>query len=56
MFPALIYRDSESNAVISLFSTGRLLCTGLNDLDEIADRIEEFEDLINSNGDATGDL
>lgn len=41
-FPALIYRDSESDAVILVFSSGKLLCTGLSDLDVISDRIEAF--------------
>lgn len=46
-FPALIYRDSESDAVILVFSSGKLLCTGLTDLDAIADRIEAFYIMIN---------
>jgi len=46
-FPALIYRGSESNAVIFVFSSGKLLCTGLSDLDAIANRIEAFYTLIN---------
>jgi transcription initiation factor TFIID TATA-box-binding protein len=49
-FPALIYRDSESNAVISVFASGKLLCTGLSDFDEIAERIEDFYNTINPDG------
>lgn len=46
-FPALIYRDSESDAVIFVFSSGKLLCTGLSDLDAIANTIETFAKKIN---------
>lgn len=41
-FPGLIYRESESDAVIFIFSSGKLLCTGLSDLDAIANTIEAF--------------
>lgn len=46
-FPALIYRESESDAVILIFSSGKLLCTGLSDLDAIANTIERFTDKVN---------
>jgi len=46
-FPGLIYRVPESNAVILVFSSGKLLCTGLNDLDAIANKVEEFTEKIN---------
>lgn len=46
-FPALIYRDQESDAVILVFSSGKLLCTGLADLDTISSTIDEFTARIN---------
>lgn len=46
-FPALIYRDSDSNAVILVFSSGKLLCTGLTDLDTVANVVKEFTEKIN---------
>lgn len=49
-FRALIYRDSESNAVFSLFSTRKLLCTGLSDLEAIAERVDAFHDKITLDG------
>lgn len=39
-----VYPDSD--AVILVFASGKLLCTGLTDLDEIADRIEAFYTLV----------
>jgi transcription initiation factor TFIID TATA-box-binding protein len=45
-FPALIYRDSESDAVILVFSSGKLLCTGLSDLDSIAKAVKAFNEKI----------
>lgn len=41
-FPALIYRNSEPKAVILVFASGKLLCTGLSDLDTVIDTIESF--------------
>ncbi len=41
-FPALIYRDPDSNGVINVFPTGKFICTGLNDERQIADVIEGF--------------
>jgi transcription initiation factor TFIID TATA-box-binding protein len=46
-FPALIYRDQESDAVILVFSSGKLLCTGLADLDTISNTVTEFTARIN---------
>lgn len=46
-FPALIYRDSESDAVILVFSSGKLLCTGLIDIDSIVNTVETFAEKIN---------
>jgi transcription initiation factor TFIID TATA-box-binding protein len=45
-FPALIYRDQDTDAVILVFSSGKLLCTGLADLDTISSTITRFTDLI----------
>jgi transcription initiation factor TFIID TATA-box-binding protein len=46
-FPGLIYRDYETGAVIFLFASGKLLCTGLDDLVEINDVIERFTKKMN---------
>jgi transcription initiation factor TFIID TATA-box-binding protein len=45
-FPGLIYRGFESDAVILIFSSGKLLCTGLSDLDAIADMVGTFTEKI----------
>lgn len=39
-FPALMYRADDH--VILVFSSGKLLCTGLTDLDEVSSAIEEM--------------
>jgi transcription initiation factor TFIID TATA-box-binding protein len=39
-FPALMYRDS--NYVILVFSTGKLLCTGLTDLDAVSEAVDDI--------------
>lgn len=41
-FPALIYRDPSSPAVINVFSSGKLVCTGLADHDAIDSALTEF--------------
>lgn len=41
-FPALIYHVPDSDAVILVFSNGKLLCTGLSDLNTITDAVQEF--------------
>lgn len=46
-FPALIYRDSDSNAVITVFSTGKISCTGLSDVDIIDSVLTQFKNEIN---------
>jgi transcription initiation factor TFIID TATA-box-binding protein len=46
-FPALIYRDSVSDAVILVFASGKLLCTGLSHLDEITNVVERFTEKMN---------
>ncbi len=38
-FPALIYRGGES--VILVFSSGKLVCTGLTDLEKVASAIDD---------------
>ena len=40
-FPALIYRGGES--VILIFASGKLVCTGLTDLDEISSAFEDVK-------------
>lgn len=45
-FPALIYRSPESSAVILVFASGKLLCTGLSELSEIDDAIDAFTEEI----------
>lgn len=39
-FPALMYRDSEY--VVLVFSSGKLLCTGLTDLRDVSNAIERM--------------
>lgn len=43
-FPALMYRDSEY--VVLVFSSGKLLCTGLTDLDEVSEAIQRVSSKI----------
>lgn len=43
-FPAVIYR--QPNYVVLIFSSGRLLCTGLTDLDEITEAIQDVKERI----------
>ena len=49
-FPALIYRGGDS--VLLVFSSGKIVCTGLTDLDQISSAVNGFtkqvEGLINS--------
>lgn len=45
-FPGLIYRDTDSNAVLLVFSNGKILCTGLSNLDKIADTVAAFSEKI----------
>lgn len=40
-FPGLMYRDTEY--VILVFASGKVLCTGLSDVDMIADAIKDIE-------------
>ena len=39
-FPALIYRGEE--AVLLIFSSGKIVCTGLTDLEQISSAIEDI--------------
>jgi transcription initiation factor TFIID TATA-box-binding protein len=41
-FPALIYRDPDSDAVINVFSSGKLVCTGLSYHDAIDSALSDF--------------
>ncbi len=45
-FPALIYRNKK--AVILIFASGKLICTGLTDLDEISSAICKLTTKIDS--------
>ncbi|MDL0144531.1 TATA-box-binding protein [Halobacterium salinarum] len=45
-FPALIYRGGES--VILVFASGKLVCTGLSDLDKISSAIDDIAEQIES--------
>jgi transcription initiation factor TFIID TATA-box-binding protein len=45
-FPALMYRDSEY--VVLVFSSGKLLCTGLTDIQSISEAIETISSRINA--------
>ena len=39
-FPALIYRGGDS--VLLVFSSGKIVCTGLTDLDQISSTIDDI--------------
>jgi transcription initiation factor TFIID TATA-box-binding protein len=43
-FPALIYRGSDHAVLV--FSSGKLLCTGLTDLDKVSEAVENMEERI----------
>ena len=43
-FPALMYRDSEY--VVLVFSSGKLLCTGLTDMQSVSEAIETMSSRI----------
>ena len=43
-FPALIYRGDSS--VILIFSSGKIVCTGLTDLDAVSEAINDIADQI----------
>jgi transcription initiation factor TFIID TATA-box-binding protein len=43
-FPALIYRGSDY--VVLVFSSGKLLCTGLTSLDDVSEAIEDMKERI----------
>lgn len=43
-FPALMYRDSEY--VVLVFASGKLLCTGLTNLDAVSDAIDSISSQI----------
>lgn len=43
-FPGLMYR--EEDYVILVFASGKLLCTGLTDLEDVTDAIEQVESRI----------
>lgn len=45
-FPAVIYRQLVY--VVLIFSSGRLLCTGLTDVDEITEAIQDVKERIQS--------
>jgi transcription initiation factor TFIID TATA-box-binding protein len=46
-FPAVIYRGYEPDAVVLVFSSGKILCTGLDDFEEIRTTIDDFAQKIN---------
>jgi transcription initiation factor TFIID TATA-box-binding protein len=45
-FPALIYRGGDS--VLLVFSSGKIVCTGLTDLDQISSDIDDITEQIES--------
>jgi transcription initiation factor TFIID TATA-box-binding protein len=45
-FPALIYRGGEFVALV--FASGKIVCTGLTDLDEISSAVDEITEQIES--------
>lgn len=46
-FPGLFYHAPDSNAVITVFSTGKIMCTGLSDVKIIVSVLEDFSNKIN---------
>jgi transcription initiation factor TFIID TATA-box-binding protein len=44
LFPALIYRGGDS--VLLVFSSGKIVCTGLTDLDQISSAIDDITEQI----------
>ena len=49
-FPGLIYRIDELAAVILIFSSGKIVCTGTSSIDEAAKAIEQTKEKLNSLG------
>lgn len=45
-FPALSYRGGDS--VVLIFASGKLVCTGLTDLDEISSTTDDIPEQIES--------
>jgi transcription initiation factor TFIID TATA-box-binding protein len=43
-FPALMYRDSEH--VVLVFSSGKLLCTGLTELGAVSEAVDDIVERI----------
>jgi transcription initiation factor TFIID TATA-box-binding protein len=44
LFPALIYRGGDS--VLLVFSSGKIVCTGLTELDQISSAIDDITEQI----------
>jgi transcription initiation factor TFIID TATA-box-binding protein len=49
-FPGLIYRMNDSEIVILLFSSGKIVCTGAQNIEDIKNGINFFRDKLTSLG------
>jgi transcription initiation factor TFIID TATA-box-binding protein len=49
-FPGLIYRMDEPKAVILIFSSGKLVCTGIRKEREVRTVVEKLYEILNSRG------
>jgi len=41
-FPGLVYRDPKYNVVFLVFDSGKIICTGGKDVDEVKEAIDKF--------------
>jgi transcription initiation factor TFIID TATA-box-binding protein len=49
-FPGLVYKIDESEIVLLIFSSGKVVCTGANKYEDASDAINSFEDKLTSIG------
>jgi transcription initiation factor TFIID TATA-box-binding protein len=49
-FPGLIYRMGSPNAVILLFSSGKLVCTGVKSIEDATNAVKMMEEKLSSIG------
>jgi len=43
-FPGMVYRVYEPKVVILLFSTGRIVCTGARNLEDLSDAVDQLKE------------
>ena len=49
-FPGLIYKIQDSNCVVILFGSGKVVCTGANNLEEATKSVEMMKEKLSSLG------